>query len=225
MLFQDAADHDAHFGTDGLFDRPVDARVLFDLLDQLAGDEGELLVAEHVHGAFVGCRGVVEGGLVFIQSQVVAPAMGVSYFLRQPDPFVDDFVSRDGSVLIDQLSLLEHLRTLPRLDHVDYVVKKFGIDHVGIGTDLGDRSRNDAAELKKVPPRAKRRTRYEALWPDDAFLTGAEADKRYPKSKSLAWTNWPMFTVGLVQRGYSDEQIETILGLNMLRIAQENLAR
>lgn len=34
-----------------------------------------------------------------------------------------------------------------------------------------------------------------------------------------------MFTVGLVQRGYSDEQIETILGLNMLRIARENLAR
>lgn len=108
------------------------------------------------------------------------------------------------------------------LDHVEYVVKKFGIDHVGIGTDIGYRSRNDAVELKKVPARAKRRTRYEALWPDDAFLTGTEADKRYPKSKSLAWTNWPLFTVGLVQRGYSDEQIEKILGLNMLRVAQAN---
>lgn len=108
------------------------------------------------------------------------------------------------------------------LDHVDYVVKNFGIDHVGIGTDIGYRSRNDSVELKKVPPRAKRRTRYEALWPDDAFLTGTEADKRYPKSKSLAWTNWPLFTVGLVQRGYSDEQIEKVLGLNMLRVARAN---
>lgn len=108
------------------------------------------------------------------------------------------------------------------LDHVDYVVKKFGIDHVGIGTDIGYRSRNDSVELKKVPPRAKRRTRYEALWPDDAFLPGAEEAKRYPKSKSLAWTNWPLFTVGLVQRGYSDEQIEKILGLNMLRVARAN---
>lgn len=111
------------------------------------------------------------------------------------------------------------------LDHVDYVVKKFGIDHVGIGTDIGYRSRNDAAELKKVPSRAKRRTRYEALWPDDAFLPGGEEAQRYPKSKSLAWTNWPLFTVGLVQRGYSDEQIGKILGLNMLRVAGENLAR
>ncbi len=111
------------------------------------------------------------------------------------------------------------------LDHVDYVVKKFGIDHVGIGTDIGYRSRNDAVELKKVPARAKRRTRYEALWPDDAFLPGAEEAKRYPKSKSLAWTNWPLFTVGLVQRGYSDEQIEKILGLNMLRVARANATR
>lgn len=108
------------------------------------------------------------------------------------------------------------------LDHVDYVVRKFGIDHVGIGTDIGYRSRNDSAELKKVPARAKRRTRYEALWPDDAFLPGAEEAKRYPLSKSLAWTNWPLFTVGLVQRGYSDEQIEKILGLNMLRVARAN---
>lgn len=108
------------------------------------------------------------------------------------------------------------------LDHVDYVVKKFGIDHVGIGTDIGYRSSNDATELKKLPARAKRRTRYEALWPDDAFLPGDEMSKRYPMSKSLAWTNWPLFTVGLVQRGYSDEQIEKILGLNMLRVARAN---
>ncbi len=110
------------------------------------------------------------------------------------------------------------------LDHVDYVVKKFGIEYVGIGTDIGYRSRNDAAELKKSPVRAKRRTRYEALWSDDAFLPGAEEAKRYPKSKSLAWTIWPLFTVGLVQRGYSDEQIEKILGLNMLRVARANRA-
>ena len=38
--------------------------------------------------------------------------------------------------------------------------------------------------------------------------------------KSLAWTNWPLFTVGLVQRGYSDEEIQKILGGNMLRVAR-----
>lgn len=110
------------------------------------------------------------------------------------------------------------------LDHIDYVVKTFGIDHVAIGTDIGYRSRNDAVELKKIPPRARRRTRYEALWPDDAFLPSGEDAKRYPLSKSLAWTNWPLLTVGLVQRGHSDANIQKILAGNMLRVAKQNLA-
>ena len=31
---------------------------------------------------------------------------------------------------------------------------------------------------------------------------------------------WPLFAVGLVQRGYTDEQIRKILGQNMLRVAR-----
>lgn len=34
---------------------------------------------------------------------------------------------------------------------------------------------------------------------------------------------WPLFTVGLVQRGYSDEDIQKILGGNMLRVCREVL--
>ncbi|MBM4049998.1 MAG: dipeptidase, partial [Planctomycetes bacterium] len=37
------------------------------------------------------------------------------------------------------------------LDHIDYVVKRFGADHVAIGTDVAHESRNAAAEQKKVP--------------------------------------------------------------------------
>jgi membrane dipeptidase len=48
-------------------------------------------------------------------------------------------------------------------------------------------------------------------------------NQRLPGAKSLAWTNWPLFTVGLVQRGYSEEDIRQILGLNMLRITREVL--
>jgi membrane dipeptidase len=40
---------------------------------------------------------------------------------------------------------------------------------------------------------------------------------------TLAWTNWPLFTVGLVQRGYRDEDIEKILGGNMVRVTREVL--
>jgi len=99
------------------------------------------------------------------------------------------------------------------LDHIDYVAKRFGAQHVGIGTDIAYSSSQSAAENRKIPSVGPRRPRYEALWPDGAL------GKRFPGEKSLAWTNWPLFTVGLVQRGYRDDDIRQILGLNMLRVA------
>ncbi len=40
-------------------------------------------------------------------------------------------------------------------------------------------------------------------------------------TSSLAWTNWPLFTVGLVQRGYADDDIRKIIGGNVVRVANE----
>lgn len=100
------------------------------------------------------------------------------------------------------------------LDHIDHVVKTFGIDHVGIGTDVSYTSRNSAAESKKIPRRPKSRSDWRSLWPPDPFKETSEG------RQSIAWTNWPMFTVGLVQRGYSDADIEKIIGGNMLRVAR-----
>jgi membrane dipeptidase len=103
------------------------------------------------------------------------------------------------------------------LDHIDYAVQRFGPDHVAIGTDIAYMSSNAAAENRKIPNRGKRNTRYEALWPEGT-RGGA-----YPASASLAWTNWPLFTIGLVQRNYRDEDIRKILGQNILRVAQDVL--
>ncbi|MCE2863903.1 MAG: membrane dipeptidase, partial [Opitutaceae bacterium] len=58
--------------------------------------------------------------------------------------------------------------------------------------------------------------RWEHLWPVDGFKPKPQAEQ------TLAWTNWPLFTVGLVQRGHSDETIRKILGENMLRVARSN---
>jgi membrane dipeptidase len=38
--------------------------------------------------------------------------------------------------------------------------------------------------------------------------------------RGLAWTNWPLITVGLVQRGHSDAAIRKIIGGNVLRVAR-----
>ena len=40
--------------------------------------------------------------------------------------------------------------------------------------------------------------------------------------QSIAWTNWPLFTVGLVQRGHSDAVIQKIIGQNVLRVLEAN---
>ncbi len=100
------------------------------------------------------------------------------------------------------------------LDHIDYVVKKIGIDHIAIGTDVAYSSRQDGVERKKLPPKKKSRTRFASLWPKE-IQTTTEAAR-----ESLAWTNWPLFTVGLVQRGYNDTDIQKIIGGNVLRVAK-----
>ncbi|MBS0206996.1 MAG: membrane dipeptidase [Planctomycetes bacterium] len=105
------------------------------------------------------------------------------------------------------------------LDHIDYLVKLIGVDHVAIGTDIAYTSRNDADQRKKLPknPR-KNRLKWASLWPANAFAP-------VPGSRdSLMWTNWPLFTVGLVQRGYKDDDIRKILGENVLRVTRAALA-
>jgi membrane dipeptidase len=104
------------------------------------------------------------------------------------------------------------------LDHIDHVVRKVGVDHVAIGTDIAYRSRNDASERRKLPKAGRKRNRFAYFWPAGALLGGTTAGR-----ESLAWTNWPLFTVGLVQRGYKDADIQKILGGNVLRVARAAL--
>lgn len=104
------------------------------------------------------------------------------------------------------------------LDHIDYVAKNFGPDYVTIGTDVAYTSQYAAAERAKVSRRRRVRNRWEAFWPEGTRSLG----KRH---RSLDWTNWPLFTVGLVQRGYSDDDIQKIIGGNMLRVARAHARR
>ena len=104
------------------------------------------------------------------------------------------------------------------MKHIDYVVRKFGPDHVGIGTDRVHRSRYSNEQWEKIPDHCRPRPRWEGLWPPDDFNTTTEM------MQSMAWTNWPLYTVGMVQLGYSDEDIQKILGGNALRVAKAALA-
>ena len=101
------------------------------------------------------------------------------------------------------------------MKHIDYVVKKFGSDHVAIGTDISYTSSFAAEESRKITASKQGgRTRWEALWPDDNFKESAQM------VQSMSWTNWPLFTVGMVQMGYSDDVIQKILSGNSMRVAK-----
>lgn len=103
------------------------------------------------------------------------------------------------------------------MKHIDYVVKNFGSDHVAIGTDVAYFSSYGSEENKKIPALRKQRAGWEALWPEDNYVETREMER------SMAWTNWPLFTVGMVQMGYSDEVIQKILGGNIMRVARAAL--
>jgi membrane dipeptidase len=105
------------------------------------------------------------------------------------------------------------------LDHIDYVAKKFGVDAVTIGTDRAYVPPIANEEWAKVPKLGRKRARFEGFWPPNDPLFAAEW-KEERMQQSLAWTNWPLFTVGLVQRGYSDDDICKILGGNILRVTK-----
>jgi membrane dipeptidase len=109
------------------------------------------------------------------------------------------------------------------LNHIDHVVKVFGADHVTIGTDTAYSSRTPASQQGGVP-RHKARPRWENFWqPNDPLFDRTWHEPQM--QESLAWTNWPLFTVGMVQRGYNDEDIRKILGGNVLRVAKAVLRR
>jgi membrane dipeptidase len=109
------------------------------------------------------------------------------------------------------------------LDHLDHVVKRFGDDHAAIGTDIAYISRFEKEERAKVARRADGSSpfggggdRWEHLWPKDDYQATIEAEQ------SIAWTNWPLYTLGLVMRGHSDDTIRKILGGNGLRVLRAN---
>ena len=104
------------------------------------------------------------------------------------------------------------------MKHIDYVVKKFGSDHVAIGTDISYTSSFAAEESRKIiASKQGGRTRWEALWPEENFKESAEM------VQSMSWTNWPLFTVGMVQMGYPDDVIQKILSGNSMRVAKAAL--
>lgn len=136
----------------------------------------------------------------------------------KPDRVIKALIDKGGVMGITNvpgfLGLSEDINAL--LDHIDYVVKKFGPDSVCIGTDAAYTAQDWDSTDGQFRPKVLPPTPWESLWPDGKF------GRTNPSgTQSLMWTNWPLFTVGLVQRGHSETTIRKILGENLLRVFRE----
>ena len=100
------------------------------------------------------------------------------------------------------------------LNHIDYVAENFGPEHVAIGTDAPFKIASGH------PMQIKTRKNFESYWPSSWGKYRVETDV---DRNSLAWTNWPMFTLGMHIRGYSDEDIRKIIGLNVKRVCEQTM--
>jgi membrane dipeptidase len=94
----------------------------------------------------------------------------------------------------------EHATLSDFLDHMDYIVKLVGVDHVGIGSDVNE-------NWSALPIKSDYETMYGYRAPS---LAG------YVYSQDIV-----NVTRGLVARGYNDENISKILGGNFLRVARQ----
>lgn len=101
------------------------------------------------------------------------------------------------------------------LDHLEYAVDVMGVDHVGIGTDLDDRSL-DRGETPPTSALRHYRPTHPAQYgegPTDVYDPYPEGVHRHTELQTL--------TRGLVERGYTDDEITKILGGNFLRLFEE----
>jgi membrane dipeptidase len=147
------------------------------------------------------------------------------HFRGKPDDVIKAICDTDGLVGMCGIPrFLGGKGDLPALlDHLDHLIKKFGARHAAIGVDTAYVSRFDKEERLKIQkrpsgasPLSNSGDRWEHLWPKDDFQSTPEAEQ------SIAWTNWPFFTLGLVMRGHSDETIRQVLGENVMRVLKAN---
>ncbi len=109
------------------------------------------------------------------------------------------------------------------LDHLDHLIKTFGSQHAAIGCDVSYVSRFEKEERLKIQKRPDGSSplggaadRWEHLWPKDDYQTTPAAEQ------SIAWCNWPLFTLGMIMHGHSDDAIRQVIGGNVMRVMKAN---
>ncbi|MCA9858245.1 MAG: membrane dipeptidase [Thermomicrobiales bacterium] len=136
---------------------------------------------------------------------------------NKPDEVIKLLGERDGFLGVCVWSPLAHRNRNQRpqlsdiLDFIDYIVELIGVDHVGIGTDHGEGVYTQDAWDAKWGPKG--------LYPS---VTGTLGEwygfhARYAEGLDSA-TLFPNLTAGLLDRGYSPDDVLKIVGGNFRRL-------
>lgn len=96
------------------------------------------------------------------------------------------------------------------VDQVDYVADLVGVDHVGIGLDISEGMTREDFEIRKVT--------FLAQFPE---LGGEFAYEHYYTTGLDSMAKVRAITEGLVERGYSDDDVLKILGGNFVRLFEQ----
>ncbi|MFC1804022.1 dipeptidase [Thermoproteota archaeon] len=104
------------------------------------------------------------------------------------------------------------------LDCIDHVVNLVGVDHVGFGTDFEEDPDEISVDLWRPDGRPEIISR---ISPEEAYRiysAGQPREKIGLRADFNSVEHFPRLTMGLVNRGYSDNEITKILGGNYLRV-------
>jgi microsomal dipeptidase-like Zn-dependent dipeptidase len=96
------------------------------------------------------------------------------------------------------------------IDHIEYVRELVGIEHVCIGTDVGDERKYTVENMRA----------FHARHPEVAII-GDALDVGIMHPKGVRPGTLYNITAGLVKRGFSDHDVELVLGENVNRVLRQ----
>ncbi len=148
------------------------------------------------------------------------------------DPLARAIAEKGGFFGVAAIAGFLHEGTLTTLDryvdHVEHLVDVMGIDHVGIGTDKCGPGPGTESYIEFPDEYGPFDTSH--LYKEDADprsaptgfdWTGFRSEHRLSDQHRIAdfdkFDDWPNITVQLAERGFNEEELRKLLGLNYLR--------
>lgn len=136
-----------------------------------------------------------------------------------PDDLIKAVADTGGVIGVSQYAPLLDPGDGPRptietwLDHIDYAVNLVGIDHVGFGTDC-------FADVYSWSWWASYMMRFKDLVPARYLTPEFEGVRTHDVEGFDSDADMPKVTRGLLARGYPEEAVRKVLGLNLLRVCR-----